>query len=212
MATPKIDRIAIEFIQRIGGTFDSAFTPGSGTMPASDLIDDANTIMTFINKAMFKLFNDVWMSANGDVEVFTRIFPELIQRDSVTFTSSEYTIVNPSMHIFKLINGYNTAGVYFKSWSPVKYAVAKTGYETQYVGTDAKPALMHMSDVGKIFLFSDNNITPITLVYIKFPLNKTDGSFLTQNGSYDSPFYDQWNTRIAEIAEAMYSQAVARTS
>ncbi len=209
MATPKFDRIAIEFAQRIGATFDSAFTPGSGAMPDADLLT-ADEIESFVNKSLLTLFSQIWQQTKANKKIFSDYVPELVKTADLTFSSSIYTIASPNKDFFIPLNGY-ISSTYVRVWDASKFAIAKTGYYDEYTASESNPALIYIGESQKLYIFP-STLTSATVVFLKQPLDPTTGDFLSQNGSYDSPFAEHWQNDIVSIAESLYSKAVAGTT
>ena len=202
MATPKFDRIAKEFMSRIGDNFETEFTIGAA-MPEGEILSAAD-ISAYVNKALFILFNSEWDRVEGDKQRFINIFPELVfpTPSAVNLTSGIYTIAANYLDFFVIVNGLTATNKFIKVWTPDKYAMVKGSVFDELVPTADEPVVIQINE-NKLNFFP-TTLTTATLVYIKQPLNPTDGSFLTQNGTYDSPFNIQWNSKIAEIAEKLY--------
>lgn len=197
MATPKFDRIAVEFSQRI---YDP-ITVTSGVMSAGAVLTIPD-ICTYVNKALLGFFNDMWI-AKKDIASFTQMFPELIRTATITLTAgSQYTLATPNLDYFTILSGqYSTK--YISAPPVYLYHVYSTGKNLNYAADSNNPIIFEMN---KIFSVQPTSIksTTIEILFIKQPLDPTTGAFYTQNGSYDSPFYDHWNSKIAEYAEKLY--------
>jgi len=211
MSTIKFDTIAEEFMHRVNDEFLTSFTPGGGVMPGGSIIRDADDIASFVNRAMQKLFNDQFVGVKGDLFLFEKAMPELIKKSAaLTLSSGVYTVASPHLDIFQAINGKSAAGNYIRRWSADKWNLAETGHHFAYVATSTNPALIHLKN--EIYFYPNDLSGSPTVVYIQKPVDPTTGNFYTQNGSYDSPFHEHWNSVIAEIAYQLYLQESGETA
>jgi len=195
--TPKIDIISVEMSRKVGH-------------PVNNATDDTDSLksierMSYINKAMFKMINDVWMKLKGDTEVFVNMFPELIVKTSaLTLSSGNYTIISPYLDFFKLIDGKTEADVYIKRWHETLFMVAETGKNLNYIATASDPSVIQLKNM--LYFYPKNSTFTPTILYIKVPVNPTSGNYLTQGGQYDSPFFDHRNEEISQIAADLFLQ------
>jgi hypothetical protein len=184
--------------QRIADSVASASTDGDALT--------ANQRTALVNEALFKLFDEGWNAVKGDIKTFIEMFPELQEDESITTNgSAEYTLGSEAKlrDFFAPVNAL-WGSVYIKVLPKHLYAIVKASRYDDYVPTITNPALIEIS--GKLNFFPTNGLDSeaVTLYYIKLPLNPATGDFLTQNGTYDSPFSDKWNSRIASLAEDLY--------
>ena len=195
--TPNFDLISVELSRRVGHPVASA------NADADSLTASERT--SYVNKALHKLFNDTWIAVKGNVTAFTSIFPELIAISSaITLTGGNYTIANPYLDFAKLIGCKLSTDKYVKVmpleyWSTIETA---DNYQLNASIAADKPAVIQMNNI--LYFYPKNSLFTPILQYIKLPLNPTDGSFLTQGGTYDSPFLPHWNSKIASIAEELF--------
>jgi hypothetical protein len=212
MATPKIDRLVTSFCKRINdpATFQTS------VLQDGDILT-ANEVMEYINKAMFELFRKYWELVKGDKQKFIQIFPELVKTRYVDFTfdTSEalhrtiYTIANPNLDYYCLVDASHQATKYIQVLPENLYNTVLTGKVPQYIPTETKPVIIAINKILNVFprtINESGGLTAVLLNIVVQPLNPTDGSFLTQNGSYDSPYYDTWNDEIVNIAVEMFLQ------
>lgn len=220
---PRLSKISVELAMRMNDAktlADAAITTGD----QDGTVYTAAARMMAINKAMFKLVDDVWMMANQqDYKnakiIFAGVFPELVvKRDVATGVStgqpnaSEYSIITPNLDYFQLLeaavnNGSNV--VQAELLPSYLYQTIKWGRTIQIKGTLSIPTASEIG--GVIYLFESGGTGfPNRVLYLTFlrqPLDKTQGCFLSMtNGSSggnteDSPFLDQHNSKIAELAE-----------
>ncbi|MGD8777742.1 MAG: hypothetical protein PVH88_02140 [Ignavibacteria bacterium] len=204
MATPKFDSICIEFMSRIADKFVSSFTAGSGDMPEGIILENKKYIESYINKSMFILFNNYWEAVKGDIQLFKQIFPELISvpTDVVEFDSGKYTIDNPYKNFFRLVGAITEDKKYITVTDVNKYTILISELYEEIDADESNPRIFQIGE-NKLEIFPDT-IESAIIIYLKQPLNPEDGSFIEQNGNYDSPFNLQWNSKIAEIAEKLY--------
>jgi len=203
MATPKFDRILQEFSRRIGDRLVSAFTPGGGVYPEGTSLAAVDAI-AYVNKALHSFHGDIWMQQAGSKEGFINVFPELASAPrSITFTGGVYTIANPNLDFLTIYSAY-LSGIPI---APVRIAkeedlpILLADKYPLHGPTADKPILCPAGN--KLYIFP-SAITTVQCQFILQPLDPTTGAFLTQNGSYDSPYYDNRNSQIATIAEQHY--------
>lgn len=222
MATPKIDYLAISFLKRIPDTFKSTFTPGSGAMPDGYVLT-ADQIMTFLNQAMLQLFNMKWsesMALSGGseetaIKVFSRFLPGLVKFSATLDTDPDfqgvvYDIKTPHFDIFKIIGAIGKDNQYIKIWDPSKFSLVASEEYEEYTATEENPAAIQMD--RRIFIFpSDLTNFEFKLQYIKLPINPETGDYFVQNGDYDSPFSEQWNEVLIQMAYDIYLSEAKET-
>lgn len=219
--TPKFDRIASDFVRRIPEQFKTAFTPGSGNLPDTYSLKK-EVIINYVNRALQELFNQYWTALQGNYKKFITMFPELAFRtpNKVKFNGQGYyDIANPYLDFYRLINGM-TEGTkkYVKQWDNHIYHLAITGEYAEYTATNENPALIQIANGLAVFpqdlntALSGPSLKELRLLYVKYPVDPTNGNFLTQNGDHDSPYFDHWNKQIADIAYLMYLQETTQTA
>jgi len=210
MATKKLDTLCTEFIKRIPDQLRESFTPGIGALPNGYLLP-ATTILDYVNRALYQLFNNFWKSSGGDLQTFMRIFPELIQFTSaVTLGSGNYDIASPYKNFYKIVGAVTEAGKYIK----VKNEDLFTVYLAQEYGniapTQDDPAVIQVNQ--RLAFFPQNLTGTIRFHYIARPVSPLTGNALEQNGSYDSPFFESWHNDIVDIAYMKYLQETNETT
>lgn len=218
----KLERISIELARRL----NDAYTAEGTEITTGDMngkVVSAAARMAYINKAMFKLFNDVWMLANNTdpknaKQIFAGIFPELVvTRTGTTDPNSVFAIATPNADYFQLleatINSSGTTVVQAELIPSHLYLTAKSGRTIQAKGTALIPVVVEIG--GSIYFLpagTELASRAIVLTFIKQPLqpettgSKVAGTFLTMDASTsdDSPFGNQWNSKLAEIAEQLF--------
>jgi hypothetical protein len=208
MPTPKFDNIAIEFLKLVPDEFETAFTPGMA-MP-NGFVLTKDQVVNYVNRALHKLFNDSWLETakagtpKKQKELFIGIFPELL-RLSNTITLP-YVITTSELYrdIFKLFGANRNAdNLYIRIWEESRLTHAIAGKYLQFKATATNPAIIQTNQIIHIFPTTLTDKV-VKIQYIRFPVDPTNGNFLTQNGDSDSPYFDYWNTRIAQIAFEIY--------
>jgi len=199
MASPKFDAIQIELSRRLGDPVSAVANDGTWLTAA--------VRTAYTNKALHKFFSDMVMAVQGDKMKLAQIFPELLSAPTeLTLTSGNYNIDTGSQNIkdiWRIYNGYvKTSNYYIRPLDESLYSVMITGINKDYISSASNPAVIQ---VGRILYFFplSSSFTPV-IIYLKLPLNPTDGSLLTANGTYDSPFGYQWQSQIASIAQQLF--------
>ena len=197
MATPKFDLISVQTSQLIGDPVSAASSAGA--------ILTANERTALVNRAMFKLFDEGWGISKGDIAEFLDLFPELLTSQAVTTDANgEYTINSTVMRdLFVVVSGLLST-TYIKTLPRHYFTIVKASKFDDFTPDSSNPVVFEISGKLSFFPSASFNAQSVTVYYIKVPLNPTDGSFLTQGGTYDSPFSDQWDSKIAEIALDIY--------
>lgn len=201
--TPRFDKISIEVSNRMG---DPVAAGGSDGVWLT-----ATARNSYVNKAMFAYFNQKWedaqklYAANPNVSViqnFANILPELVRlATGITLSSGKYTIANPNFDFYKLIGANIGTTKLIRVLDEDQYTVVKTGMDTLIKPTANKPVAIEFNNM--IYFFPENSTFSPDILFVTQPLNPETGEFLAQGGTYDSPFTDQHNSRIAEIAEKL---------
>lgn len=210
--TKRFDKICIAFVQKIPTSFKTTFTPGM-LMPDTYLLTK-DIIADFVNAALLKLFNQFWQASAGDYQKFMGLFPELVRlSDPVSAVSGSqgwsYPIDNPYLDFEKAIGGLGPSNKFIKLWDESKFTIAMSGIYPEYTPTDSNPAIIGIHK--EMFIFPQKAYT-FKLQYIALPLDPTTGDSLIQNGDYDSPFTDQWNAQIADMAYDLYLEETQETT
>jgi hypothetical protein len=209
-ATPRLDHYAAGLIKRIPTEFETAFTPGAGTELPNSYLLTKEAIMLFVNRAILKLFNDVWKASMGNADIFAGMLPELIKPSGlITLSSGSYKIANPYLDFKRAVGAYTESGKFIKIKDSTKYVFYKTGVYDELSASADKPALIHIADY--IHIFPATVTEKIIVHYIQLPVNPTTGKQLSQNGEYDSPFTDQWDEEIITTAYQLYLQEAGET-
>lgn len=205
----KLNRISQEFGQRINDGFNSTGVPIAGD--TDGIILTASQRMNYINKAMLKLFNDFWVQVQGEKKIFAQIFPELVQvRTVLTSSTSSYIVSTPNLDYFQLIEA-TINGTQAAVLPSHLYQTVKSGNTPQIKGDTNNPVCI---EIGRTIYFLPDGSAfrgqQAIFTILRLPINGgaigAGGSFLAMDAaiSEDSPFYDQWNTTIAEYAEKLF--------
>jgi len=205
MATPRLDLISVEFSRRINDPVAAAANAGN--------VLSADDRTAYVNKALFKYQHDVWMQLGGDVKKFIQVFPELVVIRTVLLgASASYVLANPNLDFFALVSGkLATSGKYVNAAPKEKYQIFTSGFNPTFAPTTDYPQMVELSRTIYIFPTTIAS-TNLEVAFITLPVNPTSGAFLTQGGSYDSPFYDLHNSAIAEVAEELYRTDTAQST
>lgn len=222
MATPKFDECSIELSKRL---LDPATTAAAD---GADITADERT--NLINRALLKLFNDIWVSVGGNIDKFVQICPELLKTTAaLTFAVEETTdtVGMPAGVTYAKINAYEIASPYLdlkeiyaaRQADRVKISVYPTDKYTllitedgYYLHTTEKMGMVKSGN--KLYLFPKTyaagaNIVNVKVQYVGLPINPTTGVLLTQGGNYDSPFGYEWQDKIVSIAQEFYNKESA---
>lgn len=222
MATTKLDQLAIDFMKRIPDTFQTTFTAGSGVMPNGYVLN-ADEIVSYLNRAMLKLFNQQWQAAFALAkgkearasQIFMSLMPELVKYTLSLVTDTAFNglvvpITNPYLDLFKVVGGLTDTDKFIRVWDESKYLFAISGEYEEYVATEADPALIYAQNLVTIFPDTFTSFS-FKLQYIALPLDPTTGTYFVQNGTYDSPFSEQWNEVIIDLAYGIYLEEASET-
>ncbi len=210
MNNPRLEKISIELAKRINDAFTSAGADVAGN--TDGIVLTAVQRMSYINKAMFKLVNDVWQKANERdykhaKEIFAALFPELIvYREVSTTATSKYVIATPNLDYFQLMEAVVNS-IQAEFMPSHLYQTVKSGRTPQIRGSSSIPMVVEIEKT--IYFLPDNaafQSKTATLTFLRQPLDKTTGNFLSMDSATteDSPFLDQWNTVLASLAEQLY--------
>lgn len=213
----KLERISVALARKLNDAATSAgvvITTGD----QDGVILSANQRMDYINRAMFKLVGDVWEMANqrdwkNAKQIFAGVFPELVVTRNVTTTSaggpglaSAYYIATPNLDYFQLLEAV-VDGMQAEMAPSYLYLKVKSGRTPQIKGSSTIPMVV---EIDKCISFLPDGVAfqnkTANLTFLRQPLDKTSGNFLAMNSSTteDSPFLDQWNEKITNIAEQLF--------
>jgi hypothetical protein len=207
-STPRFDSIISSFRARISdpATFTTGSLDNGSVVPAVDTI-------AYVNRALALFMEQSIEKTGADKIGLIGLLPELIATGSVTFTfgafggvqnGCQYIVATPYLDWFTYLDG-NYQGTILRNAPREALQVIATGQNTQFV---PDPSNLLLLNTGRIlYLYPDNqggNYVNVLIRYIRQPVDPTTGLVLTQNGAYDSPFYPQWTTQIAELAVGLY--------
>jgi len=202
--TPKLDKISVEFSNRIADPVASATTAGKILTVAERT--------SFVNKGLHALFNEGWNQVQGNKKEFIKLFPELLEDDTIqTANDGTYSISATKIRDFYCAISGLKLSTLITVLSKELFTIVKSGRYEDYVPTSADPVMFDIQNTLSFFPEADFHEQNVTVYYIKLPLNPTDGSFFTQGGTYDSPFADKWNSKIADLAEQIYKAETQET-
>ena len=152
MSTPRLDLVYDGFIRGIGDRWDSAFDPTAGQAIPDSVMMEKEIIPRYVNRALWKLFDTVWLQVEGDAKRFGGIFPELIKKTGeVVFSSGAWTIAANYLDIHTIFGAWTDTDVYVGILSPDKYSILVSGKNRSYIPTATTPAIIKMSNVVYIF-------------------------------------------------------------
>lgn len=215
MPTPKLDTLCVEFVKRLPSQLklteaNTVFVPGSGLLP--DAFDiGAASIIDYVNRALLQFFNKAWLEVKGNVQAMISILPELQEISaSVNLTSGEYLIGSPYKNFYKIIGGLTSTNVYIKPKQESLYLFFLSGKYKNHEATATDPAIFQVGE--KLIVMPNNVSATIRFHYIKKPTDPLTGNVLTQNGLTDSPFDEQWNSEIVELAYKKFLEETIQTA
>ena len=223
MATPKFDRIAIEFIKKIPDEFQTDFTAGSGEMPAAYVLDTADKISDYVNRALHTYFNSTWNAIRQKVTdrqeqrmEFAKIFPEMIPKTAEFELPLIIGMDDKYRDFYDVFTGYLTStNRMIRFWENDKLALVQTSKILRYTPTEKNPVIIKTENnkliVLEIFPDSLNGESAI-INYIKFPVDPSTGEYLEQDGSIDVPFNETRIPDIVNIAFELYLQDTQQTT
>ena len=213
ITTPKIDSIITEFGRRIA----KQVTITDGALADYDSIMTAQVYISYINRAMLKLFNDKWIEVGYDEVKFSEAFPELVKFPSASIVVDiastvldtkilSWTKASPYQDMFLINDVINTSDSLRVSMQDAIFYGKIVDQAFPHLTPSATYQLGIFGE-GKLSIFytgTAKTSVNCRIYYIALPIDPSTGGLLTQNGTYDSPFTEQWNGRIAEIAEKLY--------
>ena len=204
MLQPKLSLISIELSQRINDAVSTG--DADGTILTSD------ARMSYINKAMLKMVNDVWEAVKGDKKLFLMLLPELARLRTITTASnSTYTVATPNLDFFQLLEATINNGTSVVQGSVIPscyYQTVLNGKLPQLLGDVNNPMILEAGGLITFAPVASFGGKTATLTIIKMPINGYDGSFLqiTQGTNLeDSPFDSSKNSKLADIAQQLYN-------
>lgn len=185
-----------------------------GDPPTSDSAANGGTWLTaavrnaYVNKGLNKFWSDMLGSVKGDIQQFVNIFPELLSAATeLTLSSGKFIISSgtptTAKDMWRVWQGYLKTTLYqIKIYPEDMYSSLMSGENLDFVATARHPAVIQVA--GTLQFFPQNSTFTPTIVYIKLPIDPSNGGLLTQGGTYDSPFGSQWNSQIAETAQKLF--------
>ena len=198
MATPKFDRISVELSRRLNDPVAAAATNGS-TLTAAQRNE-------FVNMALQELFNMKWQQYGGDIAGFTKELPELIVPRTGTLSSSSYVIASPNLDFVQLVEVVAPVSKYCTIRPSRLRFLVSMGTIPTMAGTANNPIAIESGGVIYIYPATSFVSGTITMNIIVAPLDPTTGGYLTQGGTYDSPFSPDWENTIVEIAVQLFDK------
>lgn len=165
----------------------------------------------YVNKALNDFFAQMWRELGFDYKAMVRAFPELSKITTSVNTSSAgiYDIKSSGSYqdYFKLIDAYKSSGsTHIRVMAKELYVSALLGLNSLYTPSATNLMVFELADGLHFLPASSFSTQGVILHYIQLPVDPTSGAFLTEGGSYDSPFGIQWDAVIAEIAAKMIKQ------
>lgn len=224
MPTPKLNRLAQMFMQRIQ---DPILTDGGSPeliLPGS-IVRTVAEIESYLHRAGQLYFDSAWKAAQPENEVpgsvshknkFLNMFPELFKFRSITlaYASSVSRVDLSTVYndVFEILDSVKSGGGgIIEVWSQSKLAdciaAADPFYSPPRV-TSAAPGMILSHPY--IYGFPNDIANPggytFTLNYIQNNKNPITGDILRSGGTYDIPFSEHHLDAIADIAVKIYRQ------
>lgn len=199
MASPLIDEISVALSRRIGDAV-AASTDDGQTLTA-------NERMSYVNKAMFKLFDEIVQMSQGNGDVMVAMYPELLSTPvALSLSGGNYTVSSGAANIKDIWKPYqcyiSATNIYIKVLEPKYYTVLIAGIPNDLDVSSTNPVVIFVNGALRFFPLS-STFTPY-VIYIRKPLNPATGGLLVQNGTYDHSFGYQAQERLIEYTEAIY--------
>jgi hypothetical protein len=202
MATPKFDRMSVEFSKRINDPVAAEGTDGKFVTSAVREL--------FLNQALQALFGMYWEKTGGDPTSFHSLFPELVVPRTVTLSSSKYTIATPNLDFKKLVEAV-PASKYATILPATKKSSAEIGYPSYNAGSANNPVAVESGGIIYVYPAASFVSSSTVLTIIVQPLDPTTGGYLTGGGSYDSPFAPNWEEEIIQTATRIFDKDKGNT-
>lgn len=204
MATPKFNRVALQFMQRI----NDPTTESAGVIVGGKQLTTVAKIETFVNRAMMELFNQYWTALNGERKLFSQMFPELIKQTDIDTDANGLYTINST----KLRSLYVPLDLR-KTTSPIDILPPEAAEYIETSDNALEPSTtnfycLHVGNVLKFYPAASFASTKVNIAFIQLPVSDTDGSLLVSGGSIDIPFSDQWENQLASIAADLYFKTV----
>lgn len=203
MASPIFDDYSMRLAKGIADPVATAAT--NGTILTALSRDE------YVNKAMMELIRKYWELVKGDIESFIDLFPELVGTDSITTDANGiYAITSTKIRdFFKIINATKST-TYIKTLPKHLFTVIKTSRFDDMAPDSDNPVVIEIDKSLYFFPAADFNAKAVSVYYLKMPLNPTDGTALTNAGTYDSPFYSIWGEEIVNTAIEIFRKDTQR--
>lgn len=212
MATRKLNLVYDGFIKGIGDRWETAFDPMvDANIPDSNLMTK-EVITNYVNRALWQLFDSIWLQVRGDKEKFISIFPELLKTTAaISVDDAGYTIASPYLDLHTLYDAYGSNNSYMVVLPENLFTTVKSGNNRSYIGSTTKPIVIKVAN--KIYTFpTPETNRNVYALYISSPVNPTTGQPLEQNGDYDINFAYHWIDKLCQIAIDLYKQASQETT
>ena len=215
MATPKLDKIIIEFRNRVSDPVIYM----TGSLP-DGLVISASEATTYVNRAMNKYFTDTWAAVQSDKWEFVNQLPELIAEATASWqlggyanlpNGTRYTVAAPYLDYYEALDAVSsgTQGIiindYVRFLDKDYLRVVALGLNSHY--SASADNVIGIINGRTIYIYPDNSGSGYPNVYFRYvkqPIDPLTGNPLVQSGTTDSPFYDVRTELIAEIAEGIY--------
>ena len=209
MPTPKFDFLSIELSKRIGDPITTADQDGVAL--------SASARNSIINKALLELFKTYW---KGNIDDFIGLFPELTVKRTITTNSNGlYTIASPNLDYFDFVSGLWGGHLRTNDVTPIIqrkprsfYTAVKANFVKQLIPSPTNMFCFELGGVMEFLPSSSFNAQNADILIIKQPIDPTTGGFLTQGGTYDSPYYPIWHGEILSIAEQLFKTEAQETT
>jgi len=225
MPTPKLNRLAQMFMQRIQ---DPILIDIANVILPGSVIRSVVEIEEYLDRAGMALFNASWKAAQPQNEApgtvshknrFLNMFPELFKFKQVTleYTSDNHSILdlsNPTNQCFDIYDILDSikagGGGLIEVWQQSKLADALAESDpfcSPPRVTASFPGMILQQP--KVYFFPNNlaaTTYTFTLNYIQNLKNPTNGEILRSGGAYDIAYSEQHLEDVAELAAKIFNK------
>lgn len=224
MATPKLNRLAQMFMQRIqdpillDGGSPELILPGT-------IVRTVAEIESYVHRAGQQYFDNAWKISQPENEMpgslshkkkFLNVFPELFKFRSITLTYasavSRVDLTTVYNDVFEILDSVKSGGGgLIDVWDASKLADAIAEADPFYSPprvTSSTPGMIlsHPYLYGFPNDIADPGGYTFTLNYIQNIKDPITGDILRSGGTYDIPYSEHHLDAIAEIAAAIYKK------
>lgn len=161
----------------------------------------------YLNRAMTYLFRFAWNLSSATpkpIEIFVKIFPDLVKRVNKTTTSNQparFVLDTTTRDLFQIVSVMDTTSKEILTpISPEHLLIAESNKNTIFSFTLEKPAY---SLISETIYFVPVNYTnrSFDMIYIKSPV-QDNGNVYSSYGNFDIPFKPEFYEVILQTAKA----------